>query len=211
MRVARLAVAFMRLFLLAAWCVAATGSALFAQVAAGEITGIVKDQGGAAVPGATVTVTNVGTNRQRIVVSTGEGVYTAPSLAPGEYRVDVELAGLQAHAPRGHSALDRREGADRLRPHRRRRSRTGDRDGGRADRARRDRQPRDRRRERAGRAAAAERPHVHHARLARSRRRAAAELAAAPHQRRPAADERVPLRRHLRAAAGAGAGGVLSR
>ncbi len=95
MRVARLAFAFMRLFLLAAWCVAATGSALFAQVAAGEITGILKDQGGAAVPGATVTVTNVGTNRQRIVLSTGEGVYTAPSLAPGEYRVDVELPGFK--------------------------------------------------------------------------------------------------------------------
>jgi hypothetical protein len=66
-----------------------------AQTAAGEITGVVKDQAGAAVPGATITVTDIRTNLQRVVVSTGDGVYTAPSLAPGEYRLDVELAGFK--------------------------------------------------------------------------------------------------------------------
>ena len=84
-----------RLSLLAACCLAASASPTFAQVAAGEITGLVKDQAGAAVPGATVTVTNVETNRPRSVVSSGDGVYTAPSLAPGEYRVDVELSGFK--------------------------------------------------------------------------------------------------------------------
>ena len=69
----------------------AGASAALAQVAAGEITGIVKDQAGAAVPGATVTVTDVNTNRRRTIMSSGEGVFTAPSLAPGEYRVDVEF------------------------------------------------------------------------------------------------------------------------
>ena len=42
-----------------------------------------------------VTVTNVATNRQRVTVSTREGLYTAPSLAPGEYRLDVELSGFK--------------------------------------------------------------------------------------------------------------------
>src|ERR1700674_4700259 len=88
-------VSSMRLSLLAAWCVAASALPLFAQVAAGEITGVVKDPGGAAVPGATVTVTNVETNRQRVIASSGNGVYTAPSLLPGEYRVDVELTGFK--------------------------------------------------------------------------------------------------------------------
>src|SRR5262247_2327424 len=67
-----------------------------AQTGAGEITGLVKDQAGAAVPGATITVTETRTNRQRVVVSTEDGVYAAASLAPGEYNVDVELSGFSA-------------------------------------------------------------------------------------------------------------------
>ncbi|HEU4694534.1 MAG TPA: carboxypeptidase-like regulatory domain-containing protein, partial [Vicinamibacterales bacterium] len=76
-------------------CVCSAGSLpARAQVAAGEITGVVKDQAGAAVPGATITVTERRTNRQRVVVSTEDGVYTAASLAPGNYDVDVELPGF---------------------------------------------------------------------------------------------------------------------
>ena len=76
-----------------AWLIGA--SPTFAQTAAGEITGVVKDPAGAAVPGASITVTNTRTNLQRVVVSTGDGVYTAASLAPGEYRLDVELSGFK--------------------------------------------------------------------------------------------------------------------
>jgi hypothetical protein len=73
----------------------AGGSPAQAQAAAGEITGVVKDQAGAAVAGATITITNTRTNLQRVVVSTGDGVYTAASLAPGEYRLDVEVSGFK--------------------------------------------------------------------------------------------------------------------
>src|SRR6476661_2203363 len=66
-----------------------------AQAAAGEITGIVKDQAGSAVPGATITVTDIRTNLQRVAVSSGDGVYTAASLTPGDYRLDVALAGFK--------------------------------------------------------------------------------------------------------------------
>ena len=48
---------------------------LSAQVAAGEITGVVRDQAGAVVPGVTVTVTHIETNGQRVVASSGNGVY----------------------------------------------------------------------------------------------------------------------------------------
>ena len=103
------------------------------------------------------------------------------------------------------------EGADRLRSGRRRRARTGHVTADAPIAPRGDRQPGDRRRTRADRAAAAERPRVHHARVAGPRRRPAAEFSAAPHQRRPAAHERIPVRRHLRASAGARPGGVLPR
>jgi hypothetical protein len=94
MRVTRLG--SIGVYLLAACCVAASAAApLLAQVAAGEITGVVTDQAGAAVPGATVTVTSIATNQPRVVTSTGEGLYTAPSLAPGDYRVNVELPGFK--------------------------------------------------------------------------------------------------------------------
>jgi len=81
--------------LLVAWCVAAHAPPALAQIASGEITGVVRDPAGAAVPGAAVTATHVDTNRQRIAISGGEGVYTAPSLAPGDYRLDVELSGFR--------------------------------------------------------------------------------------------------------------------
>ena len=116
---------------------------------------------------------------------------------------------FQTPAPRGHSSGDRREGAHRFRSRGRRPAGTGDSGRGRAGRARGDREPRDRRRERAGRAAAVERPPVHHARRHRAWRRPAAEFRPAAHQRRETANERVSLRRHLRAAARAGAARLL--
>jgi carboxypeptidase family protein/TonB-dependent receptor-like protein len=82
-------------FIFAAWCTAAIAAPARAQVAAGEITGVVKDQAGAVVPGAAVTVTNIDTRLQRLSSSNREGVYTAASLPPGEYRVDVELSGFK--------------------------------------------------------------------------------------------------------------------
>ena len=80
--------------IVAAW-LAAAASPVCAQVAAGEITGIVTDQGGAAVAGATVTITNVATNQPRILESSRAGVYAAASLLPGSYRVEVALAGFK--------------------------------------------------------------------------------------------------------------------
>ena len=67
-----------------------------AQTAAGAITGLVKDQAGAAVPGATIAATETRTNFRRVVVSTGDGLYSAVSLPPGEYRLDLELSGFKA-------------------------------------------------------------------------------------------------------------------
>src|SRR5262245_42030474 len=85
----------LRQVLYTALCLVASTLPSSGQVASGEITGLVKDPAGAAIPGATITVTDARTNLQRVVVSTGDGVYTVASLAPGEYRLDVELSGFK--------------------------------------------------------------------------------------------------------------------
>jgi hypothetical protein len=61
----------------------------------GTITGEVKDASGAVIPGATVTVTNTGTNATREMPSNESGAYTFPALPPGPYTVRAELQGFQ--------------------------------------------------------------------------------------------------------------------
>src|ERR1700730_3986189 len=61
----------------------------------GEITGEVHDQSGAAAPNAAVTVTNAGTSASRSTTTNDAGIYSFPSLAPGNYQVRVELQGFQ--------------------------------------------------------------------------------------------------------------------
>jgi hypothetical protein len=73
----------------------ASASSALGQVAGGTITGVVKDQAGAAVPGAMISVTEVDSNRQRVVTSGRGGVYAATGLTPGSYRVDADLAGFK--------------------------------------------------------------------------------------------------------------------
>jgi len=61
----------------------------------GTITGEVKDSSGALIPGATVTVTNTGTNATREAQSNEAGIYSFPALPPGNYTVKAELQGFQ--------------------------------------------------------------------------------------------------------------------
>src|SRR3954453_10536220 len=87
--------AFVRMCCLVIGGLASLESSLAAQVGSATVTGVVRDQGGAAVAGATITITSNGTTRSRVVRTSSEGVYAAPSLAPGGYRVDVELSGFK--------------------------------------------------------------------------------------------------------------------
>ena len=64
----------------------------------GEITGLVTDSSGAAVSGATATVTNKATGAARKVVTNSEGLYSFPSLMPGVYELKVERAGFKTAA-----------------------------------------------------------------------------------------------------------------
>src|SRR5882762_6465752 len=60
-----------------------------AQTNKGTIKGTVTDQNGGVVQKASVTITNVATNAQRTVTTGDDGIYEAPSLEPGVYRVSV--------------------------------------------------------------------------------------------------------------------------
>lgn len=60
-----------------------------------RITGTVRDSSNAAVPNATVTATQTGTNVKRTASAEESGVYSIPLLMPGIYEVSVEAAGFQ--------------------------------------------------------------------------------------------------------------------
>ncbi len=60
------------------------------------LTGRVSDPNGAAVPGATVSVTNQQTSLTDTATTNDEGNYTVPFLLPGRYTVKVEAQGFKA-------------------------------------------------------------------------------------------------------------------
>src|SRR5262245_21413704 len=62
--------------------------------ASGGIAGQVLDATRSAVPGATVTVINAGTNAQRTATTDNEGRFTIPNLASATYIIRVELQGF---------------------------------------------------------------------------------------------------------------------
>ena len=68
--------------------------AAFAQQETATLTGIVRDESGAIVQGATVTVTNVQTNIGVKTETDDAGAYVIPSLRPGEYSVTAERQGF---------------------------------------------------------------------------------------------------------------------
>lgn len=66
-----------------------------AQSTYGAVVGVVTDNTGAVVPGATVTLTEVQTAVARAGVSKENGTYEFLNLTQGLYRVEVELAGFR--------------------------------------------------------------------------------------------------------------------
>src|SRR5262245_61869201 len=71
------------------------GAAASAQTNRGGVSGTVFDRTGAVVPGAQVTIINVGTNRSQTLRTSGDGAYSAPALEPVVYRITVEAPGFK--------------------------------------------------------------------------------------------------------------------
>jgi outer membrane receptor protein involved in Fe transport len=75
--------------------------AAFAQGASGVITGVVADETGAMLPGATVTIRNEDTGATRELITGEGGRFRAPDLSPGPYAVTAALTGFGSVARRG--------------------------------------------------------------------------------------------------------------
>jgi hypothetical protein len=73
----------------------------FAQYTTARLAGSVQDKGGAAIPGATVTVEQSGTGYKETVKSSATGEYQFPSLPVGTFRLTVEAAGFTTYVQDG--------------------------------------------------------------------------------------------------------------
>jgi hypothetical protein len=80
--------------LMALCLMAASWTAARAQSGSARVTGTVTDTSGAAIPGATITLTNSDTNAVSKVESSGNGDFTVNALPIGNYRAKVEMTGF---------------------------------------------------------------------------------------------------------------------
>src|ERR1700748_3345572 len=72
-------------------------SPVMAQETTGSVSGIVQDSSGAAIPHATVVLTNLANKTERRTVSNGTGEFTIPSVTSDvHYQVKVSMQGFKA-------------------------------------------------------------------------------------------------------------------
>src|SRR5580698_1512938 len=76
-------------------------ASLPAQTFRGTILGTVTDPSGAVLPGAKVTVKNLGTGLERTTETSADGSYSLPELPIGTYNVTVTLTGFQTFVATG--------------------------------------------------------------------------------------------------------------
>jgi hypothetical protein len=80
--------------------VSITPVALFAQATA-QISGTVRDQSGAVLPGVEVTATQTETGIARTAITNETGSYILPNLAIGPYRLEASLPGFRTFVQTG--------------------------------------------------------------------------------------------------------------
>src|SRR6202011_6307195 len=67
----------------------------------GKITGVVKDQSGAVIAGATVVAINTATAVQQTTNTDQQGSYAFPVLPVGQYEIDVTADGFKPNKTNG--------------------------------------------------------------------------------------------------------------
>ncbi|HEX4950390.1 MAG TPA: carboxypeptidase-like regulatory domain-containing protein, partial [Blastocatellia bacterium] len=83
------------LYLLGLFLLLMPGTFSLAQEFRGQISGRITEASGAAVPNATVTVTNAATNAAVTATTNESGEYTVLYLTPGRYTVSIEASGFK--------------------------------------------------------------------------------------------------------------------
>lgn len=83
----------------------AFATSVLAQGTTSRVTGTVTDSSGAAVAGATVTLTNEGTKQDLTTQTSDDGVYVFDLIQPGNYTVTVEKAGFKKFQSTKNGAL----------------------------------------------------------------------------------------------------------
>jgi hypothetical protein len=73
----------------------AIGFCVYAQAPTGTILCTVRDESGAVIQNATITITNKSTNVSRTITTNTEGLYSAPALQPGDYELRAEMKGFR--------------------------------------------------------------------------------------------------------------------
>jgi hypothetical protein len=81
-------------------CCGSATETLHAQIAGGNISGVVTDPSGASIPRAKVALRCLATQIVRTVSANVEGFYAAPNLVPGDYEVTVSAAGFESQVSR---------------------------------------------------------------------------------------------------------------
>ena len=94
-----------RLFLWAATLLVITATSAAAQFDRGKLSGTIKDEQGAVMPGVALTARNLQTEQVVTTVTDGTGFYTFPNLLPGQYDIVAELQGFRT-IRREHVQLD---------------------------------------------------------------------------------------------------------
>ncbi|HKV33619.1 MAG TPA: TonB-dependent receptor [Pyrinomonadaceae bacterium] len=73
-------------------------TSVFAQTSnTGTVTGVVQDEKGAVLPGASVKLVNLGTNAERTAVTSDSGTYEITQLVPGNYRLEIQATGFSKY------------------------------------------------------------------------------------------------------------------
>jgi outer membrane receptor protein involved in Fe transport len=81
-------------WLIAFLCAIVSSSPAFGQIASSSLSGVITDDTGGALPGATVTITNRANGVTQTAVTGSEGRYRVVALQPALYEIVAELAGF---------------------------------------------------------------------------------------------------------------------